>query len=127
MAGLMLRECVTTKSETAFCTNNNVREPIQVYTPTLAVAGIAYYQYNAIPEWNNSLIVTSLKAGKLLILHLDDQGMNVDSTTTVYDNELGRLRDVCVSPDGRVFISTSNRDGRGTPGSNDDMIIEITR
>ncbi len=114
-------------SEADFCSNNNVREPIQVYTPTLALAGIAYYQHSAIPEWNNSLIVTSLKAGKLLILHLDEQGMNVVKTTTFYDNDFGRLRDVCVSTDGRVFIATSNRDGRGSPKSNDDMIIEISR
>lgn len=114
-------------SETDFCNSNNVREPIQAYTPTLAVAGIAYYEHSAIPEWNNSLIVTSLKAGKLLILHLDEQGMSVKNTTTFYDNDLGRLRDVCVSSNGRVFITTSNRDGRGLPNSKDDMIIEIFR
>lgn len=116
-----------TPEEREFCEENNVREPIQVYTPTLALAGIAYYHHNAIPQWNNSLIVTSLKAGKLLILHLDEQGMNITNTTTVYENDFGRLRDVCVSPDGRVFITTSNRDGRGSPGSNDDMIIQISR
>ncbi len=114
-------------SETDFCNSHNVREPIQVYTPTLALAGIAYYLNDAIPEWNNSLIVTSLKAGKLIILHLDEQGMNIKNSTTFYDNDLGRLRDVCVSSDGRVFIATSNRDGRGSPKSTDDMIIEISR
>lgn len=111
--------------EITFCDANNVREPIQVYTPTLALAGIAYYDHDLIPEWNNSLIVTSLKAGKLLILHLDETGMSITGSTTVYDNTLGRLRDVCVSNDGRVFISTSNRDGRGTPKPGDDKIIEI--
>lgn len=114
-----------TPEEIIFCDENNVREPIQTYTPTLALAGIAYYGHNLIPEWNNSLIVTSLKAGKMLILHLDEAGMTITGSTTVYDNTLGRLRDVCISGDGRVFISTSNRDGRGTPKPGDDKIIEI--
>lgn len=112
-------------AEMEFCQENNVREPIMVYTPTLALAGIAWYGHETIPEWNNSLIVTSLKAGKLLVLHLDEQGMSVTESTTVYDNELGRLRDVCISPNGSVFISTSNRDGRGSPKPGDDKIIEI--
>lgn len=114
-----------TPDEILFCDEYNVREPIQVYTPTLALAGIAYYDHDLIPEWNNSLIVTSLKAGKLLILHLDEPGLAITGTTIVYDNTLGRLRDVCVSDDGRVFISTSNRDGRGTLKPGDDKIIEI--
>lgn len=114
-----------TQEEMQFCTANNVMEPIQHYTPTLAVAGIAYYGHQAIPEWSNSLIVTSLKAGRLLVLHLSDAGDSIVSSTTVYDNEFGRLRDVCVSDDGRVFISTSNNDGRGSPNPGDDMIIEI--
>ena len=114
-----------TDSEMAFCEEFNVREPIQTYTPTLALAGLAWYGHQTIPEWNNSLLVTSLKAGRLMALHLDEQGTTVTGTTIVYNNELGRLRDVCVSPEGRVFISTSNRDGRGDPAMDDDKIIEI--
>lgn len=114
-----------TPAEIQFCTANNVMEPIQHYTPTLAVAGIAYYSHEALPDWTNSLIVTSLKAGKLLVLHLSDPGDSVINTTTVYDNNFGRLRDVCVSDDGRVFISTSNNDGRGDPNAGDDKIIEL--
>lgn len=114
-----------TPAEIEFCNENNVREPIQDWTPTLAVAGNAYYNHNTFPEWTHSIILTSLKAGKLLVLHLNEAGDSVTNTTTVYDNELGRLRDVCVSDNGRVFISTSNRDGRGTPKPGDDKIIEL--
>lgn len=120
-----VRGLCNTPEELVFCEQFNVREPIQTYTPTLALAGIAYYGHDLIPEWNNSLIVTSLKAGKMLILHLDQTGMTITGSTTVYDNTLGRLRDVCISNDGRVFIATSNRDGRGTPKPGDDKIIEI--
>ena len=36
-----------------------------------------------------------------------------------------QMRDLCIAPDGPLFISTSNRDGRGTPRTGDDRIIEL--
>jgi len=38
--------------------------------------------------------------------------------------DLGRIRDV-VEHDGYLYISTSNKDGRGLPRENDDKIIRI--
>jgi hypothetical protein len=35
------------------------------------------------------------------------------------------LRDVCISPDWKVYIAVSNRDGRGSPKADDDKIVEI--
>lgn len=37
----------------------------------------------------------------------------------------GRIREVILGPDGMLYISTSNRDGRGVAGKNDDRIIRI--
>lgn len=39
--------------------------------------------------------------------------------------KLGRIRDVVLGPDGMLYIATSNRDGRGVPGSEDDKIFRI--
>lgn len=39
--------------------------------------------------------------------------------------EYGRLREVVVGPDGMLYITTSNKDGRGTPASGDDKIIRV--
>lgn len=43
----------------------------------------------------------------------------------LFKNEYGRLREVIVGPDNYLYISTSNRDGRGDPQSGDDKIIKI--
>jgi glucose/arabinose dehydrogenase len=40
-------------------------------------------------------------------------------------NEFGRIRAVVSGPDGSLYISTSNRDGRGAPKEGDDKIIKI--
>lgn len=39
--------------------------------------------------------------------------------------ELGRIREVIAGPDNMLYISTSNRDGRGIPADNDDKILRI--
>lgn len=40
-------------------------------------------------------------------------------------NEFGRIRDVVVGPDKMLYMTTSNRDGRGIPTSNDDRIVRV--
>lgn len=39
--------------------------------------------------------------------------------------QFGRLRDVVLGPDGMLYVTTSNRDGRGNPVGSDDRIIRI--
>jgi aldose sugar dehydrogenase len=115
-------------TETQFCADSSVVEPIRAWTPTLATAGIAYYGHTAIPAWQNSLLLTNLKEADLRQLKLSSDGRQISSETVLFNNVYGRLRDVAVAPDGRVFIATSNRDGRAGPGfpkATDDRIVEI--
>lgn len=112
-------------SEKAFCEQNNVVEPIVAWTPTIAVAGIDFYNHNLISEWNNSILAVVLKSSVLVQNKLSEDRTKVISQTKYFENQFGRLRDLCISPDGRVFIATSNKDGRGNPNSQDDRIIEI--
>jgi glucose/arabinose dehydrogenase len=42
-----------------------------------------------------------------------------------FHNSLGRIRNVKHAPDGSLWITTSNRDGRGNPAAHDDRVIRI--
>ena len=41
------------------------------------------------------------------------------------EDEYGRLRAVVQGPDGYLYVTTSNRDGRGSPGRFDDKVLRI--
>lgn len=112
-------------AEQTFCVANNVREPLVAYTPPIAVAGLAYYNHPAIPGWNNSLLLTSLRAGTFKQLQLSTDGNQIANQTDLWAGTYGRLRSVCVSPQGRVYIGTSNQDGRGNPAATDDRLIVL--
>jgi glucose/arabinose dehydrogenase len=111
-------------AEAAFCAANNVREPLTTWTPPIAPAGLAYYDHPAITGWRGGLLLAVLKNATLLHLPLTTGGQSV-LPATGYLTTFGRLRAICVSPQGKVYIGTSNRDGRGAPAATDDRILVL--
>jgi len=112
-------------SEMAFCASENVREPIWTWTPAIAPCGMDFYDHPSIPEWENSLLLAVLKDRKLIQLKLSVDGNSVIEENSYLVNAHGRIRDVLVIPDGRIFICTTNRDFAGSPSTDDDKIIEL--
>jgi glucose/arabinose dehydrogenase len=112
-------------SETSFCAANSIAEPMAMWTPTIAPAGLAWYDSNLIPSFRGSLLFATLKDATLYRLALSADGQSVESTQELFENDFGRLRAVLVAPDGAIYLGTSNRDGRGTSMPTDDRIIRI--
>jgi glucose/arabinose dehydrogenase len=106
-------------AEKDFCTEHNVVEPIKAWTPTIATCGLDYYNSDLIPQWKNSLLLVTLKNARLYQMKLDDAFSSITTTNEYFSGKYGRMRDLCISPAGKVYLCTSN--------GNNDKIIEISK
>lgn len=83
-------------------------------TDTWAPGGAAYL--------NESVYFVGLRGKSLYQAKVTG---NTATIKTHLKDEFGRIRDVIVGPDNMLYITTSNRDGRGDRQSGDDKIIRI--
>ena len=110
-------------TETDFCEQNNVVEPLVNWTPTIAPSDIIWYDHPAIPEFQNTLLMTVLKNKMLVRFEFSEDGQSVTNETEFFQYEWGRLRDICVSPDGKIYLATN---GNTWPSQPPNEIIELS-
>ena len=115
-----------TPYEEQYCEEFDVMEPLVAWTPTIAPAGLDFYASDVIAQFAGKLLMNTLKSGRLMAFDLSEDGTEIERSSIYFPYEFGRIRDVCIAPDGRVFISSSNRDAQGVPRPGDDRIIEIS-
>ncbi len=83
---------------------------------TWAPSGMAYVSGN--------LFFAGLRGESLYKATVSADG-NITKLTSHLVGQYGRLRAVVSAPDGSLYLTTSNRDGRGTPRAGDDKIIRV--
>ena len=89
---------------------------------TWAPSGIAFANQG---PWQGKLLVATLRGQQLLAITLNGNGTVVKNVESWLKNEYGRLREVIQGKDGSIYLTTSNRDGRGNPDIADDKIIRL--
>lgn len=121
---------------TIYLNDKNQTPPFPNYYlswPTAAPSGLGYYDSDGIPGWKNSLLIASLKLGRVYRIQLSADGRSMIGDTISYFNGLGRFRDVAFSADGKKIYVAADTMGQlqGAPGEavippNRGCILEFT-
>ncbi|MDO3695049.1 PQQ-dependent sugar dehydrogenase [Wenyingzhuangia sp. chi5] len=92
--------------------------------PNIAPSSIAFYKGEGIPNWKNSLLITSLKRGKIYRVQLNEEGTSVIGNPTAYFYTTNRYRDIAIDPDGKSIYVITDESGKTADESG--MNIETT-
>jgi glucose/arabinose dehydrogenase len=133
--------------------DSDVHRPVyNTGTTSFAPTGALFYDGDAVPALENRMLVGGLISEQLVVTAVtpageelppaDDAHEQVPADTdwnddaygatvhTLFEGELGRIRHVEQSPDGDIYVCTSNRDGRASeefPREVDDVLVRITQ
>jgi glucose/arabinose dehydrogenase len=93
-------------------------DPIaQWHTDEASPSGIAFAR--------GTVFMASLRGARLWAIPVAD-GRRTGEPQAFFTGEFGRLRTVVTAPDGSLWLSTSNTDGRGDVHDGDDRILRLT-
>ncbi|WP_020568186.1 glucose/sorbosone family PQQ-dependent dehydrogenase [Neolewinella persica] len=105
--------------------NNPACQNAYTCRPNVAPSSIDIYESDAIPSWTNSLLVVSLKRGKVYRLKLDEAGSAIVGDTTELFYTGNRYRDIAASPDGKTFYLITDQVGNITDQSGLNLISGV--
>lgn len=72
-----------------------------------------------------AIFLGALDGERITALTLDDAGAVVGDPEEFLGGQYGRLRTVVLDTEGALWITTSNKDGVGTPAEDDDKVLRI--
>ncbi len=82
-------------------------QPKWQWTPSIAPSAMVFVSSEKYPEWQNNMLVGSLKFSQLVLVELDDN--KVVGHSSLFEG-IGRVRSLSISPDGYLFVGV---DGQG--------------
>ncbi|MGA1207580.1 MAG: PQQ-dependent sugar dehydrogenase [Litorivicinaceae bacterium] len=88
-----------------------MEQPKITWVPSIAPSGMTYYTGTRLPDWTGSVFLGALRGQHLVRLEID-QRQRVTKTERLFENELGRIRDVRTSPDGGLYLLTDGPNGQ---------------
>ena len=108
-SGAPVGEGITQHAET--------EQPVYYWDPVIAPSGMAYYDGDAIPEWQGAFLIGGLVSQGLVVVHMDGDRVQYEERVPLD----ARIRDVKVGPDGAVYAVTEQRGGGGS------TIVKLTK
>ncbi|HVL38929.1 MAG TPA: PQQ-dependent sugar dehydrogenase, partial [Fimbriimonadaceae bacterium] len=96
--------------------------PLKQYTPAVAPASGAFYNGDLMPGIKGSYFFGTLRGEALRRVIIENGQITLDQ---VFASGVGRIREVAQGPDGALYFTSSNRDGRGQARTGDDRIFRV--
>jgi glucose/arabinose dehydrogenase len=104
-------------------TQPGMESPLLEYTPAMAPASGMFYSGNLFPQLKGNYFFGCLRGERIIRVILD--GRRVVRQENLFVEKYGRIRDVAEGPDGAIYFTTSNHDGRGAAAKNDDRLLKL--
>lgn len=104
-------------------TQTGMESPLLEYSPACAPASAMFYNSSVFPQFKGNFFFGCLAGRRIIRVVLN--GRNVVSQENLLEGTYGRIREMEEGPDGYIYFSTSNRDGRGSPAKDDDRIMRL--
>jgi len=100
-------------------------DPKLVFTPAEAPASALIYSGSVFPQFTNNLFFGALRGEGIVRIVLDPNNPTTITDFEKLDLGLGRIRDIVEGPDGLIYFTTSNTDGRGDTQPGDDHLYRF--
>lgn len=106
-------------------TREGTESPKLVFTPAFAPASGMFYTSDILPQFTNNFFFGGLRGEGIMRVIVSEDGLTVTAYEKLPRISYGRIREIAEGPDGFIYFTTSNRDGRGTVREGDDKIFVI--
>ena len=87
---------------------DGLEQPFHYWVPSIAPSGMTFYTASLFGDWQNNLLVGSLKFGQLVRLELTNNKVSHEERIMIGQ----RVRDVTQGPDGAIYLLTDSDDGQ---------------
>lgn len=85
---------------------DGMEQPVHYWLPSIATAGIDFYEGEAFPHWKHNLLVSGMASEEVQRIELED-GKVVERETIL--KKQGRVRDIASGPDGMIYVALNTR------------------
>ncbi len=86
----------------------DIELPLVDFTPSPAVSSMIFYQGDAFPEWNNDILMGTLKSRELFRFSVEE---NRVIEQEVLLDDFARVKDIESGADGEIYLLLENADG----------------
>ena len=86
-----------------------MEQPLTYWVPSIAPSDMIFYDGEMFPEFNNSLIISSLVPGEIRKISLDN---NILEEEIIFDEIKGRIRSIKSSTNGALVVLSDGSKGK---------------